>query len=23
VSILPHKAKALLDLFCFHPIVFG
>jgi len=23
VSILPHKAKALLELFCLQPIVFG
>jgi len=22
VSILPHEAKALLELFCFQPIVF-
>jgi len=23
VSILPHEAKALLELFCLQPIVFG
>jgi len=23
VSILPHEAKALLELFCFQPIIFG
>jgi len=23
VSILPHDAKALLELFCLQPIVFG
>jgi len=23
VSILPHEAKALLELFCLHPNVFG
>jgi len=23
VSILPHEAKALLELFCLQPIIFG
>jgi len=23
MSVLPHEAKALLELFCFQPIIFG